>query len=307
MPYQCDRCGGTFCGEHRLPEAHDCPGLNDWDDPGGVFDSGFDDSVSTTQPREESGLGDRLPNLTGPGGALAYFRGNMTYVFLALMGITFVLQGVVQVIAGPRVHDALFVLKATHPEYVWTWFTSIFAHGGIGHLVGNAIVIFFFGRIVERYVGTKQYTMLFLGAGALAALGQIAIMIAQNPALLGADYVPWAGVVGASGAGLAIMAVLTVLNPDLRVYLYFLIPVPIWVITGFYFLLSIGGVFGIATPLSGQGIADGAHLIGLVIGLWYGNRVKGRRRAPQSLEFGGGGGGRGPGGPGGPGRGRGPF
>jgi len=45
MPYQCHRCGQTFCADHRLPENHDCPGLNDWNDPGGVFDSGFDDSV----------------------------------------------------------------------------------------------------------------------------------------------------------------------------------------------------------------------------------------------------------------------
>ncbi len=28
MPYQCGHCGGTYCGEHRLPEAHDCPGLD---------------------------------------------------------------------------------------------------------------------------------------------------------------------------------------------------------------------------------------------------------------------------------------
>ena len=45
LPYQCRRCGKTFCGEHRLPENHDCPGLSEWNDPGGVFDSGFDDSV----------------------------------------------------------------------------------------------------------------------------------------------------------------------------------------------------------------------------------------------------------------------
>ncbi|WP_299335309.1 AN1-type zinc finger domain-containing protein, partial [Haloplanus sp.] len=36
LPYQCRRCGDTFCGEHRLPENHNCPGLNEWDDPSGV-------------------------------------------------------------------------------------------------------------------------------------------------------------------------------------------------------------------------------------------------------------------------------
>lgn len=26
MPFRCNRCGGYFCSEHRLPEKHNCPG-----------------------------------------------------------------------------------------------------------------------------------------------------------------------------------------------------------------------------------------------------------------------------------------
>lgn len=26
MPFRCYRCGGFFCGKHRLPERHNCPG-----------------------------------------------------------------------------------------------------------------------------------------------------------------------------------------------------------------------------------------------------------------------------------------
>ena len=26
MPYHCHRCGGWYCGSHRLPEKHNCPG-----------------------------------------------------------------------------------------------------------------------------------------------------------------------------------------------------------------------------------------------------------------------------------------
>lgn len=26
MPYQCHRCGGWYCENHRLPEKHNCPG-----------------------------------------------------------------------------------------------------------------------------------------------------------------------------------------------------------------------------------------------------------------------------------------
>jgi membrane associated rhomboid family serine protease len=312
MPYQCRYCGGTFCAEHRLPENHDCPGLQEWDDPdgvwdddsGGVFDSGFDDSVASEGGRSGSVLS-RLGISTGPGGFLAYFRGNMTYTFLALMWITFLLQFAVAYVLDPfgnigltmRVSEtwaAIFTLQPDHPLYVWTWVTSVFSHGGFYHIVGNSIVIFFFGRLIEEYVGTRDFTLLFLASGILAGLGQIAIMLAQG--------ITTGGVLGASGAGLAIMGALTVLNPDLKVYVYFILPVPIWVITGFYAVISVLGAIGgqIGVPAAG-GIAHGAHLIGLVIGLWYGQRVKDRISLPRQLQFGGGGG---PGGPGGPGGGR---
>ncbi len=304
MPYQCRHCGGTYCSEHRLPENHDCPGLGDWGDPDGVFDSGFDDSVGGASTADaDEGLFDRL---TARGGPLGYFRGNMTFVFLGLMWLTFGLQFAVRLVLEPAGSTAMtidsyltwrsiFVLTALHPEYVWTWFTSIFAHGGIFHIAINSIVIYFFGRLVEQYVGSREFTILFLASGALAGLAQIAIQIFQGSLA--------AGVLGASGAGLAIMGVLTVLNPNLRVYLYFILPVPIWVLTIGYAAFSVFAILGAGAGAGG--IAQGAHLVGLLIGLAYGQHVKRRGvSAPNQLQFGGGG----PGGPGGPGgRRRGPF
>jgi hypothetical protein len=291
MPYQCRHCGGTYCADHRLPENHDCPGLESWDDPGAVFDSGFDDSVNQ-QGGRSGGVAGRLGIDTGPGGVFGYFRGNMTYVFLGAMWVTFLLQHVVILALSPQAHNALFVISPTHPEYVWTWVTSVFSHQPFSflHIAGNSIVIYFFGRIVEQYIGSRDFTLLFLGSGVLAGLGQIAIQAYQgNPA----------GALGASGAALAIMGVLTVLNPSLRVYLYFILPVPLWVITIGYAGLTAFGILGGV----GGGIAHVAHGVGLVLGLAYGQRVKDQLQSPSQLQLGGGGMGRGPGGPGG----RGPF
>jgi len=309
MPYQCRHCGGTFCAEHRLPENHDCPGLNDWQDPGGVFDSGFDDTV-TDQGGSDSGIAARL-GLNRAGGPLGYFRGNMTYVFLGAMWVTFALQMVFQLVTGLyplslatvnahpeayQLYSAIFTLSPDHPEYVWTWFTSIFAHGGFGHIAVNSIVIYFFGRLVEDYVGSRNFTLLFLGSGAIAGLGQIGIQLLQS-----GGGGPAVGVLGASGAGLAIMGVLTVLNPSLRVYLYFILPVPLWLLTIGYTGYTVFQVF--AAGAGAGGTAQVAHLVGLGIGLLYGQHVKGRHRIPNQLQFGAGGrrGGGGPGGPGGPG------
>ncbi|MFB6131571.1 MAG: rhomboid family intramembrane serine protease [Salinigranum sp.] len=288
LPYQCRRCGGTFCAEHRLPENHDCPGLNQWDDPSGVFDSGFDDSVDN-RGRAGTGIVDRI---TGTGGLMGYVRGNVAYTFLALMWITFALQLLLQILGMPRLGATLFVLRSTHIEYVWTWFTAIFAHGGFMHIFFNSIVLYFFGPLVERYIGSKKFAALFLVAGAASGLGQVLTSMLLAPG------VP-SGVIGASGAIMAVLGVLTVLNPSLRIYLYFLIPIPLWLFTlGFAAISVLFFVSPGAASAAGMGnVANLAHLVGLVIGLAYGQRIKGRHRVPGQLQFGGGG-------AGGPGRGR---
>jgi membrane associated rhomboid family serine protease len=286
LPYQCRRCGRTFCAEHRLPENHDCPGLQEWNDPGGIFDSGFDDSVSN-RGRTSGGFASRV---TGTGGPLGYFRGNMTYVFLGLMWVTFAFQyfvfPLIGLVPGSQPWDSIFVLRSNHLAYVWTWITSIFAHGGFGHIAFNSIALYFFGPVVERRIGSNRYTALFLVGGVLAALGQVAVSFLLGEAAF--------GLVGASGAIMAIMGVLTVLNPHLRVYLYFFIPMPLWLLTFGYALISV--FFGLNG--GGGNVAHIAHLAGLVAGLAYGQHVKDEIRPVRSLRFGGG--------AGGPGR-RGPF
>lgn len=280
LPYRCHYCGGTYCGEHRLPESHNCSGLDNWGDPGGVFDSGFDDGLADDPRPNRGDLLNRLGIETGPGGPLAYFRGNMTFLFLALMWVTFLLQFVVLLWLGPTVYELVFVLRSEAMWAVWTWVTSIFAHnpGGLFHILFNSIVLYFFGPIVERKVGSTKFALLFIVSGVAAGLAQVGMGL-----FLGEP----GAVVGASGAILAIMGVLTVLNPNLRVLLFFIIPMPLWVLTlGFAVvsvLIMMGGGIG-----AGQ-IAHLAHLIGLVIGLGYGERLRrAGERAPDQLHLGGG-------------------
>ncbi len=293
MPYRCNRCGGNYCSEHRLPENHSCTGLNDWNDPDGVFDSGFDDSVNDDTRGGGGGLSDRLSSATSTGGPLGYVRGNVSYTFLAIMFVVFILEFVVLFTLGRGAFRDIFVLTSDNPEYVWTWVTSVFSHSPstFFHILGNGIVLYFFGPVVERRLGSKRFAALFLVTGMLAGLGQITF------GLLIGD--PVTGVLGASGAIMAILGVLTVLNPGLKVYLYFILPVPIWLLTFGYAGLSVFGALGTTNALSN--VAHIAHLSGLVLGLAYGQYVKGEVRGPADelqlgggMRRGGGGGGRGP-------------
>ncbi|MUV86602.1 rhomboid family intramembrane serine protease [Natronomonas sp. CBA1123] len=276
MPYNCRHCGGTYCSEHRLPENHNCPGLESWNDPQNVFDSGFDDSVNDSGGTASSALG-KLGLDTGAGGPLGYFRNNVSYLFLGIIVVVFALQLAVIAIQ-PRLHQSIFTLTTAHPEYVWTWVISVFSHSPVNptHILFNGIVLYFFGPIVERQIGSKKFTILFLVSGMAAGLGQVGV------GLLTSEQV---AVLGASGALMALLGVLAMTSPDLKVLLFFFIPVSMRTLA---FLYAIGSVvFFVADggPLSG--VAHFAHLTGLVIGLWYGNRIKHEvGRGPGQLNIG---------------------
>jgi membrane associated rhomboid family serine protease len=277
LPYNCRHCGGVHCAEHRLPENHGCPGLANWNDPSGVFGSGFDDSVDK-QGGPTAGVRQRVSAQTSTGGFFGYFRGNVSYVFLAIMIIVYVLEFVVLGLFGFQTFTEIFTLSTEHPLYVWTWVTSVFSHSPATffHLFGNAIVLFFFGPFLERRIGSRRFTALFLVSGIAAGLAQVGVGL-----LLGTPTF----VLGASGAIMAVLAVITVLNPELKVYLYFVLPIPIWVLTLGYAALSVFGVLSQGAVL--QNVAHAAHLVGLVIGFAYGQYLDGKVNTPSQLRIGG--------------------
>lgn len=225
---------------------------------------------------------------TATGGLVSFFRGNTTYVFLALMWVTFAVQFFVfpfllGIAPTSPLWRSVFVLSTEHPLYIWTWVTSVFAHGGFTHIAFNSIALYFFGPVVERRLGTKRFTALFLVAGALAGLAQVGATLFITPGVR-------SGVIGASGAIMAVMGLLTVLRPNLKVYLYFILPMPLWLLTiGFAAFSAIAGLSSIGPG----GVANWAHLAGLGIGLAYGAVVKGEQSPPESIRVGGGPGGSG--------------
>jgi len=296
MPYTCNFCGGGFCSEHRLPENHSCEGLSSYEED--VRDSGkvYDGPSTSPSPASTGGSSFSLPSL-------ASFRGNITYLLLAAMAVTFVVQVLMLSLGLGRLHNAVFVLHPDRLTYVWTWVASVFAHGGPAHIFINGLVLFFFGTLLERKIGSDRFLALFLAAGVVAGLSQgVATLVTLDamPQPGTAEYGSL-GALGASGAIAAVLGALTVLNPNLRVYLWFFIPMPLWVLTiGFAaydtFYAATGGV-------GAGGVARLAHLSGLAVGLAYGWKLKREGVAVRDrLDFGG----RGPGGrgPGGPGRGR---
>jgi membrane associated rhomboid family serine protease len=145
-----------------------------------------------------------------------------------------------------------------------TWgalFTSMFLHGGWFHLIGNMWFLWIFGNNVEDSMGHVRFLVFYLLTG-LAAAGAHIYTDAGSP-------VP---IVGASGAISGIMGAYLALYPRVRVHTLFIIviiirviPIPAWVMLGYWFVIQL--LSGTSTAGGGGGIAFWAHVGGFVAGL----------------------------------------
>ena len=170
-----------------------------------------------------------------------------TYIFILLSLVGFVLQYV----TSSWVYLAFF--PALVLEYPWMFITSIFLHADLSHLFFNMMALFFFGTYLERMIGRKSFLVLFLVSGVIGNLGYL---FTANDPLTPA--------IGASGAIYGVVGTLAVLAPLMMIFIYGIIPLPMFVTAILWTLLDLVGLF---TP---SGIAHGAHLGGIVVGVIYG-------------------------------------
>ena len=152
---------------------------------------------------------------------------------------------------------ALNVDKVLHGE-VWRLLTHAFLHdpANVWHIIVNMVVLGWLGADVEDLYGPREFLAFYLTSALLAAL---VFSVAHLVGFGG-------GVgIGASGAVMAV-AVLCACHFPTRIFrLFFLFPVPLWVIV----LIYVGK--DVYTLLSRQetGVAVAAHVGGAAFGFVY--------------------------------------
>jgi membrane associated rhomboid family serine protease len=139
-------------------------------------------------------------------------------------------------------------------------FTSMFLHGGWGHLLGNMWFLWIFGNNVEDSMGHLRFLLFYTLCG-LAAAGA---HVFSDPS----STLP---MVGASGAISAIMGAYLLLYPRAKVktvifiiIFFTVLELPAFLYLGYWFLLQLFGVLG---PSVGGGVAFWAHIGGFVAGV----------------------------------------
>jgi len=149
---------------------------------------------------------------------------------------------------------------------VWQLITSMFMHGSFTHLFVNMLSLFFIGTFIERLIGRKRFFWLYLLSGIVAGLFFVVLAFLFGDSGFGVKFFgsPDVFAVGASGAIFALGGLLAILTPKLRVYVFFIVPMQMWM--AMIFLLVV--LWGVSLS-SGLPIGNTAHLGGLLVGVFY--------------------------------------
>jgi len=164
--------------------------------------------------------------------------------------------------------------RFTHPKWAehvgfplhvyWPFFTSMFLHGGLLHIVGNMWTLAVFGRNVEDQMGVARFLIFYLLCG--IASGIVHVVINSDSTL---------PAIGASGAIAGVMGAYLVMFPRSRV----IVMIPIFffpfffdflavLYLGYWFLLNFfSGVASLTATSDTGGVAFWAHVGGFLTGI----------------------------------------
>lgn len=171
---------------------------------------------------------------------------------------------------GPAVRSFILALGIVPAHFTTdpggqalTLFSSMFIHGGWGHLLGNMLYLWIFGDNVEDRMGHVPFLFFYLAAGLAAGLAHVY----TQPGSL----VP---TVGASGAIAGVLGAYFVLYPRARVLTLLpifpmtMVEVPAVFFLGIWFVFQIfSGALQMSVARGAGGVAFLAHVGGFLAGV----------------------------------------
>ncbi|MDV0445863.1 Rhomboid protease GlpG [Methanimicrococcus sp. At1] len=284
----CSVCGKTYCSEHVSRQNHNCfvdpRGVNMGEGQARVYTRTYGSGASkeTNPPKADYYDKDRFEQQHGYTAARSpplwkKILSSPTYMIILICAVMQIIELGAVLFQNPIcliIYD-MCILRSSIDYIIarpWTLITHMFMHSptDIFHILFNMIVLYSFGRYLEKLIGNKSFVFMYLVSGIVAALGFI--LIEGNTGV---------GLVGASGAIYGVLGAVAAINPNLQIYMFF-VPIPIKIkymvlVYAFISVLFMGG---------GSLIAHAAHLSGLIIGLafgyYYRNRLKDKMRQQNS-------------------------
>ncbi len=141
-----------------------------------------------------------------------------------------------------------------HKGYFWQVFTYMFMHDSFWHLFFNMFGLYFFGREIEKYYGSREFLLFYLlcgiGSGIFTAL------------VYNFSHVyPYLIVIGASGAIYGLLLAFATIYPRAVIYIWGIIPIraPIMVL-----IFVLFAIWNTLTQSNGN-VANLTHLFGVIV------------------------------------------
>jgi membrane associated rhomboid family serine protease len=151
-------------------------------------------------------------------------------------------------------------LPASTNEFIhkpWTIFTYFFTHEDIFHILFNMLFLYWFGKLVDEYLGAKRVIALYMLGG---IAGGVIYMVLYNVLPYFQSQIQDSRMLGASAAAFSVAVGASTLLPNYTFNLIFLGPIRIKFIALFYIILSL------AQSLGENAGGNLSHLAGAVIG-----------------------------------------
>jgi len=197
------------------------------------------------------------------------------WVFRLIIANAVVLLLMRTVFTSPALAGALAFSPGGALHQPWSFFSYMFVHAGLLHLLGNMFMLYVFGTAVEARMGSRAFILyyLFCGVGAAVfALGLSGIM----------GVSPF---IGASGAVLGVALAFAMYWPDAELVV-FPIPMLIRARTLVTVLIGLDVFFSFLMPA--DGIAHIAHVGGAAFGYLFFRVQRMSRRSshppPRAVE-----------------------
>ncbi len=111
-------------------------------------------------------------------------------------------------------------------------FSSGFLHADFPHLIFNMLTLYFFAPVVIDYLGDFSFALIYVGSLIFGSL--LTMLLHKN------DYSYRA--VGASGAVTGVLYSAILLQPDMMLGIFFVIPIPAYLFGILYLMYSIYGM-----------------------------------------------------------------
>jgi membrane associated rhomboid family serine protease len=196
----------------------------------------------------------RQPRQSNPLGALRMWSVN-TWLIVINVAIFFV-----DAILGHQLFELGYfsVDTAVFGLQVWRFITLQFLHANIQHIAYNMIALFFFGPIVEQYLGSRRYLAFYLLSG--IASGASCVILWGAHIL---NMHPATPLIGASGSIFGVLIAAATIAPNVTIMFDFFIPMKLrtmaWIMVGIaaYTVIFNGNNAG----------GEAAHLGGAAAGL----------------------------------------